>query len=221
MSFLWADKVRSSLWLQCAHLNCRTCSHQRQQLTPPSPSLGLCNRYASVAANITAVLRSPLLWATWHLLQVWEILYSGHYLKCVIFAAIPGASPWWGEELSCGNSAATACAFTCVTKPEVFCDCSFGKTCGALGCFSPQPLLPRVSIARCCQSVRAAPRNTPLHLCCIECCSLVGCWSVVHHALVSLAWGCLPPLSPACPALSPWPRWSHGTPVVPLYVPFH
>lgn len=128
-------------------------------------------------------------------------------VRSFIFGALPemcgvcsstgilGASPWWGEELSCGNGVARTCTITCVTIPEAFCDCSFGSRCEPLGCFYPQPIMVRTLLARHCHRVRAALRNTPLHfrsswwVVALQFSTLRSCWHGTgghHWALLAL-----------------------------------
>lgn len=174
-----------------------------------------------VAANITAVLRSPLLWATWHLLQVWEILYWRHYQKCVIFAAILN---YWELHLGEGKNCSVGTGQLLPVHSPVSLNQKYYVTAALerlVGLFLPPAPTAEGLDSQVLSECQSSPQEHPATL-------LQQRWVLLSGGLlcgsshsVLLAWGCLPPLSPACPALRPWPRWSHGTPVVPLYVLLH
>lgn len=161
----------------------------------PSPSILLCNRVVSEAPNITVSLRPALLWASCHLLEVSEMLFSQHCLESVIFAAVLN---YFGEGKNSGNGATAALHLPVSLGRRS----SVTAALWAVDSFCPQLLLLRGMTLRCCQ-------------CCytfaavIQCYSLVGCCSVICHPLVLQAWVCATtwlclPCPPSLAKVKPW-----------------
>lgn len=137
-------------------------------------------------------LRAALLWASCHLLEVSEMLFSQNSLKSVVFAAVLKCL---GEGKNSGKGTATALHSPMSPGQRYTCGCSLGT----LASFCPQLLLLRSTTLRSCQCCCTFAAVT-------RCCCPRGCCSVICHALVwplvLLARVCVPPRSPACPALS-------------------